>query len=104
MTRRETLAYLAGYFDGEGAVMCKVVQRKTKQSVVVNIAASQKYGTGLERFLAFGGHIYGPFKGDVYMWKANGRDAIHFLQQVFVFLTVKQPKAEEAIKLWLVYQ
>lgn len=94
-------AYLAGYFDGEGAVMVKVTQRKTMESVTVNVAASQKYGTGLELFKQYyKGNVYGPFKGDVYMWKANGWEAYKFLQEVLPWLTVKKPKAIAAIQAW----
>ena len=93
--------YLAGYFDGEGCIQVRVVERQTKTSCTVSIDVSQKGGIGLDGFKRrYKGNIYGPNAKGVFNWRCNGAEAIKFLEEVLPLLTVKHDKAKEAIELW----
>jgi len=101
--RQVDLAYIAGFFDGEGTV---VISRR-KGYVRVEVAVSQNTRTVLDLHTRmFGGHVYAyaPKKRPraiIYQWKVYGEAATGFLQIIEPYLLVKKVEAQEGIAIWL---
>jgi len=97
MNKKE-LAYLAGFFDGEGSV---IIDKNHGMACVV--ASTTKWILELLRF-NFGGSINTDKKiryehGHIcYHWKINSTNAESFLQAILPYLKLKRPEAEVAIK------
>lgn len=100
--RQIDLAYLAGFMDGEGAVMLSL---HPSGRVKLGVAVSQNTRNVpdmYERFFGGGVYQYQPkkHKSYIYQWRANGVVAMDFLNQVEPFLLVKRYAAQEARKAW----
>ena len=92
-----SLAYAAGFFDGEGTV--SVPKRKVKEKYYyrLNVSVSNTYRKTLEEFqVAFGGQIYNDtnyVNKPLFSWQINGQEAAKFLQQIEPFLAEKRSQA-----------
>ncbi len=101
--RQVDLAYIAGFFDGEGSVMVS----RPKGHIRIEVAVSQNTRTVLDlhtRF--FGGHVYGYApksrpRAIMYQWKVYGEAACAFLSQIIPYLHVKKVESQEGIDAWL---
>lgn len=97
MTELE-LAYLTGFFDGEGCV--GVYARSSK--LVLCISVNGTHQDSIERFKrAFGGRV-GPIKSignrkPQWVWGITGRKAQAVLAQMLPYMNIKAPQAKLAI-------
>lgn len=96
------LYYVAGFFDGEGAIM---LSRQGKY-VRLEVAVSQNTREVMDwHARLFGGHVYGHSpKGRsdtiIFQWKVYGDEAVAFLRQIEPMLIIKKVSAQEAIEGW----
>lgn len=97
MNRQTDIAYLAGFFDGEGSVYIVITK---KGYVRIEVSISQKHRAVLNWIVAnFGGKIY-QSKGYYPQWKINGSKAVEFLLLLRTFLIEKAIDVEDAVKIW----
>lgn len=94
--RKVELAYLAGFFDGEGSISMQLAQGKYLR---IEVACSQNTVDVLWMYVrAFKGNVYESQR--CYQWKTYGAQAVSFLQTILPFLIVKRLDAEETIQAW----
>lgn len=94
--RKTELAYLAGFFDGEGSISLSLQQGKY---VRIEVSCSQNTVDVLWMYVrAFKGNVYESNR--CYQWKTYGQQAVNFLHAVAPFLIVKRLDAEETIDAW----
>lgn len=102
--KKTDLAYLAGFFDGEG---CIQLRRKTKcQSLVLRVTIGQPNRWILECYrMAFGGSVRPqklpkefPKAKPQSLWAAADNIALEFLKVISPYLTLKQGEAKIAIQ------
>ena len=113
------LAYLAGFFDGEGCVAAYVLKRPpTAKSRAVRgtrlyVTAANTDRRPLDRFAErFGGAVYVSDKGgtrtdgfnrrESFVWMLWGKAAQAALAEMLPFLVVKKAQAEEAMLIVMV--
>ncbi len=103
--RLTNLAYLAGFFDGEGNIV--ICRDKTKLGNVnyrLRISCSQVVIDPLLIFKeTFGGLVYSttkphPKHRDIYVWQQHSVKAVTTLTQMLPYLKVKYDQAEYAIE------
>ena len=99
--RKVDLAYLAGFFDGEGYIGIRK-HEKTNYLVRATVCNTNKWIVEWYRF-AFGGSInlkskYSPKHHDAWVWDICGKNAIAFLEAISPYLKTKRTQAELAIK------
>lgn len=102
--RKSDVAYLAGFMDGEGAVMLSLTP---SGGLKLGIAVSQNTRTVLDLYArAFGGHVYGyQPKGRnsmMFQWRANGLEAVQALMAMKPWLLVKLWATEQALHVWTI--
>lgn len=102
------LAYLAGYFDGEGSIcMGSGGRRSTIPQLATQVRSGDK--TVLDRFAeTFGGTVITPKhrrykdswnrKRQIFAWALKGQKAQDFLRQILPFLDTKRHPAELALQ------
>lgn len=101
---RETIttkiAYIAGFFDGEGCVRIKQSNQHGNSYYVIAHITNTNRAILKEVQELFGGTIRmqerGPNK-DVYNWQITSAEAVDFLQTLAPFLKEKQTQATYAI-------
>jgi len=103
----EQLAYLAGYFDGEGTI--SVSFRRAKSQGALGIIVRTGDGACIQRFQsAFGGNIsrYAPaINGKIlrhrtiFSWTAHGIKAQQILRALLPYLCAKQEQAILALQM-----
>lgn len=99
------LAYLAGFFDGEGSISILRPRAKAR-SLLLHIQVSQIVREPLEMFQSrFGGTIHLTNRGQsplsrrpIWAWHAGPRAGAAALQEMLPFLVVKQSQAAIAIE------
>lgn len=96
------LAYLAGFFDGEGCIhvsKCKRSDRKNDRfQYQLRIQISQKNREPLDKLVAgWGGGIYDIKSKGMYSWQLHSRKAERFLEAILPFLRDKAEQAELAL-------
>jgi hypothetical protein len=92
--RRTEIAYLAGFFDGEGSVSMALQGGKYLR---IEVSCSQNTATVLWMFVrGFRGNIYEGNR--CYQWKIYGNEATKFLRSIIPYLIVKRLDAEEAVR------
>jgi len=109
---RETLAYLAGLFDGEGSVTAKIRQHPKTGSYLASVVSITNSDYRLMEWLKRtlkGGRIHkvrhsdkNPLKPTkpCYRWEiARVLDVLPFLEAIQPYLIVKREKVESAIML-----
>jgi hypothetical protein len=95
--RQTDIAYGAGFFDGEGAIVLSLQKEKYLR---VEVSVSQKLPEVLLWYAQhFGGKIY-QSKGYVAQWKIHGALAIGFLHVIYPYLITKAVDAQEAFDIW----
>lgn len=94
-----SVEYLAGFFDGEGCITT------TNGQWEINCTQTEKNGTEalMEMQRRWGGSLYvtQPLRENhspAWRWKARGIEAAIALTDMYLFLTVKLPKAQEALE------
>lgn len=109
MVEPTELAYLAGFFDGEG---CITVVRRERGKMTLAVRTSQVNPAPLYRFVkAFGGKVE-PIKGSLqpgrrqaYQWGRYSQNASDVLEALLPYLQVKRAEAEMGIALhWNITQ
>jgi len=97
-----TLAYIAGYFDGEGCI--RIVQNKRDNGFGIHVFITNTHKPFLERMKDFfGGTVSVRNKSNenhrsIYQWRiSNKKAANNFLKQIEPYLFEKQPQAKLAI-------
>ncbi len=99
--RQIDLAWMGGFFDGEGSITLTVMQEKY---IRLEVTCSQKVQLPLTVYEAhFGGntHGYKPKRGDIcYAWKIYGEAAVKFLITLLPYMVVKGDDAREVIDIW----
>ena len=101
---RETIttkiAYIAGFFDGEGCVRIKQSNQGGNSYYVIAHITNTNQSILKEVQELFGGTIRmqerGPNK-DIYNWQITSAEAVDFLQTLVPFLKEKQAQATYAI-------
>lgn len=94
------LAYLAGFFDGEGNIDIAHAKRTAShpsEQYSLNVIVSQKDLTMLKAYKIFGGSIYHDSQ-DCYQWHIHGYKASHFLKAILPYLRLKKDQAVKAIE------
>ena len=96
------LAWMAGFFDGEGSISCHCTNRKSAYVRLV-VSVCQRDARPIEIFQnAFPyGHTYtwkGPKGTPIADWSCGGDTALMFLQCVRPYLVVKAERADLAIE------
>lgn len=105
MTNKETAAYSAGIFDGEGYVGIDKTSvshgkiRKIHHSIRVVI--SQKDGLIMNWLKEhFGGNVYEQRSGtkySIYRWRIHSQKAVTFLKYILPYVLIKRKQVEFAI-------
>lgn len=89
------VAYLAGFFDGEGSIGIYLTNKKYHSYTMV-ARIVQKNPLPLKQFPSTG-KIY-LRKDGVYMWQIYSEPAAEFLELILPFLLLKRDKAIQAIE------
>jgi hypothetical protein len=94
--RKTDLAYMAGFFDGEGSISISLQQGKYLR---IEVAVSQNTADVLWMYVRqFRGNVYQSTR--CYQWKCYGEGAVAFLKSLIPFMIVKRLDAEETIDAW----
>ena len=97
------LAYMAGFFDGEGCISVRrkrVPQGQKHRHYMLTISVGQISCIPLQPFLEHGGKLFqNEYKGTLmYYWRLSGYDATDFLKLILPYLLLKKELAELAIE------
>lgn len=95
------LAYLAGFFDGEGYVGISSDHPKWKNGDVyyrLRINVAQKNPVVLLRLKSIYGGTLHQGKDGVWKWYADGKMGCSFLSDIFPFLVIKKQQVELALE------
>ena len=94
------LAYIAGFFDGEGNIDISRRRPTTRNPYGqdrLQLNVVNKYTDSYKFFLSFGGKL--SIRGDgYYVWRISGKKAGTFLSLIFDYLILKKRQAEYAIE------
>lgn len=100
---KTTLAYIAGFFDGEGSITIHR-NRKNAPNYTMQCGVWQMDKNPLD-YIAFyfGGNVYKKYKdlnrkGNMWVWAATTRNALVFLKAIEPYLIVKKAQAKLAIE------
>lgn len=96
------LAYIAGFFDGEGSI-CIVARTRGTWNTEHRlwVAIGQKDGATLDTIKEnFGGNVYRVKRDDSFYWAISNRNAYNFLKALYPYLQYKKPQAELAFKFY----
>ncbi len=94
------LAYVAGFFDGEGNIDIAHNHGNgngKREQYTLSIKVTQKEPHALEPLLEFGGSFYNPRPG-YYQWHIHGAKAAKFLELILPYLRAKTGQAEAALR------
>lgn len=95
------MAYLAGFFDGEGCIRLKKSYRPQANNFYLTVQVSNSDRLVLEDFKTmFAGSVTkrGRSKNfDIYMWECHTANAADFLRAMQGFLRTKRPQAIYAL-------
>jgi len=99
MEANETLAYAAGFLDGEGCVMTR---GGTISSIIVQVTNSNEsvihYMNALLPGRIYGQKRYGRKR--IYRLVWTGQEAVNVLELLMPYLVVKRTVAELALEFW----
>lgn len=99
---KTTLAYLAGFFDGEGSINITTRKRKHFSTEhTLTIAIGQKDGKTIDWIIDnLGGNVSIVKRDGSYFWYCSNRRAYEILKVITPFLKYKRPQAELALKFY----
>lgn len=103
------LAYIAGYFDGEGTVGINRSTRNGSSRYRIQVSLGNTYKPAVDELkTTFGGSIHPHSKGksnhrQMWYWTVNGVAAYNFLSKVLPYLREKQAQAQEVMDFYSVY-
>jgi hypothetical protein len=91
------LAYIAGFFDGEGSVQINLPEGTSQYLLRCAISNTDRDPLVYIKDF-FGGTVLGPFQRDehhqpIYQWKADSVKAEVFLRAIAPFLQIKKERA-----------
>ncbi|UXE05294.1 LAGLIDADG endonuclease [Mycobacterium phage Skinny] len=94
------LAYLGGFFDGEGNVG---LYKSGGESPRLRVQVFQNHGASQDRLMheihdTFGGTLHD--RGTGYLYSASGSRAVDLLTQLRPHLRLKLEQADEALEWW----
>ncbi|MCA1565840.1 MAG: LAGLIDADG family homing endonuclease [Acidobacteria bacterium] len=96
------LAYLAGFFDGEGCIRIKRSYRLNGNSYYLTVTVANSDRTVLENYVElFGGKVYTKGRSanfQQYHWEASSGEAADFLRTMIGYLRGKKPQAVAALE------
>ncbi len=104
--RKADLAYMAGFFDGEGCInLARRTKRGKRCRIHISISNTNEWVIQWFHF-NFGGSIVfedrtseNPNWQNVWRWSiTSGQQALRFLQAISPYLILKKPQAELAVK------
>jgi hypothetical protein len=98
--RQYKIAYLAGFFDGEGCIQINKIDTKIRLRYYLRVSANQVNPKPIQMlYEEFGGHVSkrSGSRG-VYQWITQGRKANVVLETLLPFLIVKSAQAELALE------
>lgn len=102
MNKNIQLAYLAGFFDGEGTI--SILKRKKGNwnvSHFIRVSIGQKDGATLDWVKEnFGGNVYNVKRDNSFTWAISDFKAYEFVKTISPFLRYKKPQADLAIKFY----
>ncbi|GAI09780.1 unnamed protein product [marine sediment metagenome] len=108
MLRKDTLNYLAGFFDGEGCIYINKQKnvRNPKRSITYQ-GAVEVANTKKEQLLLFSKYFGGKIRcyydvdrpNGKYFWRIVSRDAVKFCKVIKGYLLTKEEQAEVVIEL-----
>lgn len=97
-----SLAYIAGFFDGEGSM--SIVPRSRKEwntEYRLWVAIGQKDGETLDFIKEnFGGNVYLVKRDGSFYWAISNKNAYNFIKTIYPFLRYKKPQAEIALRFY----
>ena len=97
-----SLAYMAGFFDGEGYL--GILKRKRKNwniEYFLQVSIGQKDGATMDWIVnQFGGHLHKVKRDGSYYWTISNKGAYEFISKIVPFLRYKKPQAELAIEFY----
>lgn len=100
------LAYLAGFFDGEGYVGIRINKRNGCEFKTLHVSIGQAH-EGIVKKLQewYGGsiHTYEPREGrkitkHFYQWSIVGLRALRFLHDIYPYVIVKKEQIDRAVE------
>jgi hypothetical protein len=96
------LAYLAGFFDGEGCISCSPTNENGLANFQLNVLVSQNDGRALEPFARrWGGKIGKRNRpasaDDTSLWAIGGTRAIQCIRDLLPYLRAKRDEADVAM-------
>lgn len=92
-------AWAAGFFDGEGSIL--IMNPSPKTGFRLRISCAQKiHRRPIDKLQSIWGGIIREDSRKIFTWKASGRQAMEFLQDILPYLnlTVKNEQAAIAIE------
>ena len=98
------LAYIAGFFDGEGTITIHHRNSLDKINWYRVCASISNTDISLLEYLKdlFGGHIstriYGGNRKDMYQWQVTSKDAVRFISVISPYLRQKSTQAEVSLE------
>lgn len=102
--KKTDLAYLAGFFDGEGTLFIEHLSLKRSNSYRLRVSVGQTNRWILERYrMAFGGSVrlnrveHGNHK-PLWQWQVSCKAAGEFLKAIYPYLILKQSEAKVALE------
>lgn len=94
------LAYMAGFFDGEGCIRISSQENppfSTRHQLQVTVG--QKDGAIMDWIIGnFGGNVHQVSRDGSYSWTVSQQKALSFLKEITPFLKYKRPQAELGIR------
>lgn len=95
------IAYMAGFFDGEGSIHIDSCPMKRPRRLIVQLGQANEWVLKIFQF-QFGGKIYEHHdkrqRRQLWQWRLNSQQALDFLLIISPYLKLKKAEAEIAIK------
>ena len=99
-TNKIELAYIAGFFDGEGCVRInKRLRERWNPEYSLFLSIGQKDGFTLDWIKSlFGGNVYQTKRDNSFTWTISNKKAYFFLKEIYPYSQYKKPQIELAIQ------
>lgn len=100
ITITSKIAYIAGFFDGEGCIRIKQASQKGNSYYVIAHITNTNHSILTEIEYLFGGKVRKQERGvnkTVYNWSLSSSEAVDFIKTLSPFLKEKLEQAKTAI-------